>query len=411
RRSNKELERRNRESMELLAKRVPSAIESLPTELLELIFLETSRCTQSFPKRRSALDVRSFPWAAGKVCSQWRALVLSLPALWSEVTLVIDQPTPRDGRNVEVWQYKCIPLPSNLIGGCSERWKIASVRTLLDRALLAQINDRLPLLEALDWFHFPSLLAKTIVAPSLRDLTLGTASFTRSFPQWAQLEKIHLCNHPILAPILDELRVLQSSPNLQQLSITSEFPILCQPELKFANLHILECPAFVLDAFLELPRLEKLTLLASQFKPTSVQLSFPLFTGPLNLPCNLDSMMLINIVEKFPALESLDLTCAHAADSWHAIVKYLTVDPSRPHVAALPHLHCIRIRTSNKNQMVRCIKMLESRFSSQYDLPRLKSVKWFGWDQLQKPGTAIKKRLDELKQQGLEVNVSAWSAL
>ncbi|KAJ7578683.1 hypothetical protein C8J56DRAFT_1170423, partial [Mycena floridula] len=65
---------------------VPSPIEELPNEILQLIFLEAR---ESFSYESCALDISSFRWAAGRVSCRWRQLSLSCPEMWNYVNVAI----------------------------------------------------------------------------------------------------------------------------------------------------------------------------------------------------------------------------------------------------------------------------------------------------------------------------------
>ncbi|KAJ7579910.1 hypothetical protein C8J56DRAFT_1169698 [Mycena floridula] len=293
-------------------------IETLPNEVLGLIFVESCELYEQ------ALDAKSFPWIAGKVCRRWREIALSFSPLWNQLDLRLSTnaagvtTTGLYGRghqlrssSAEILQ-ECLRRSKNsslkiqisyvardrekssavsdlllLVGAHSERWKSAVVWVQVSSfawSLFRQVHNHLPRLEMLHWQGLPHPLAKTIVAPSLWKMNLTELSCTRSFPQWSQLKQITLDTSYGLAPpsdqlssIIHDLRTLQASHQLVRLELNSSSTLdshLQHAEFQFNHLRVLRCRPSMSKVFLKLPALEELDLSPGL---TSGLASFPAF--------------------------------------------------------------------------------------------------------------------------------------
>ncbi|KAJ7460297.1 hypothetical protein FB451DRAFT_1270929 [Mycena latifolia] len=150
------------------------------------------------------------PWVFGQVCGQWRALALSLPNLWTQITLA-SRSTPRKIAMLETQlarsanapldvvirvtgalrDYCFAPFLDTLVGQCA-RWR--RVQLEFDSTLKFQLGalGPMPLLEELVVGTHVHLETYDFLedARSLRKIVLsdGDASFIRYIPlPWAQL--------------------------------------------------------------------------------------------------------------------------------------------------------------------------------------------------------------------------------
>ncbi|KAJ7579890.1 hypothetical protein C8J56DRAFT_963773, partial [Mycena floridula] len=298
-------------------------------------------------------------------------------------------------------------------------------------SLFRQVHDRLSRLEVLYWNGLPNPSTNFIVAPSLWKINLTDLSCTQAFPQWPQLKQIIINTSYGLARASDQLslmihdlRILQGSRQLVRLELDSkvDFSSLRQAELQFDHLRILRCSLSMLDMFLTLPALKDLDLTWGQgFE------SFPAFlhrTAP-----KLRSLTLPSLVsdERFSrsVIDGLDMLPSHTILSmhhypgtlrrqtlvgriqsfWqekeksHAIIDHLRVDPDHLDQAPVPNLQHLRFWG---NFIPGFLDMVESRFSTEYAFPRLKSLEW-SIRAAEDP--KVTKRINILREQGLKVKL------
>ncbi|KAJ7572668.1 hypothetical protein C8J56DRAFT_988039 [Mycena floridula] len=390
-------------------------LEAIPNELLRVIFVEA--CTAVDKEELSALDMRACRWTIGQVCGLWREIALSCPQMWDDLEVMVSS-SSRDGNRL-MFQARCGKrlLPSKsadilqehlsrsrnssisvkmhcsavyseiderkgaelfrLVGGYSEKWKDASLKMQeksMNQALFTQVNGRLSRLEKLSWDPLPYPLPNTIVAPCLRDIDIGQASITRSFPQWAQLQRI-LSNYPWH----DDLRALQQCHHLHQLRLLNLRSQTVQPELIFAHLRVLTCTPSALKVFLELPSLEELHLydhdpnlaatiaFIQRLSPRLTSFTFPTSYKSSDLEC----YIAIDILKMLPGLKTLNILRFEGHGT--KIIKYLTVDSNHLDDAVLPELQHIKLETPDVEKICSSIKMIESRFF----VLGLKSVEWW----------------------------------
>ncbi|KAJ7584644.1 hypothetical protein C8J56DRAFT_1090481, partial [Mycena floridula] len=447
-------------------------IERLPIELLELIFIATCKIRPS----PSVLDVKSFPWVAGQVCTRWRLVALRLPEIWSHIDLHFKtireeglgtrglvsrlvRRTWNGGEGSEVrfdgdewhklpkssaeiikeyhFRSRSIPLTISItvvcahdsghpkvianlldiIGAHSEKWKSAflSINSrLLTQSLFSQVNGQLSCLEKLTWHDYPPAIH--IVAPKIVALDVPGRSITECLPSWAQLQQITVNS-------LRDLRLLQGSQQLQHLHLGEKPLPGTDPELTFNHLRSLSCYPTSLDAFLELPALEVLKLHPMKLesnssrliRPSSLPNSLPEFVRritpqlkELDLPgfrTKKDSIIVIEALEMLPNLQILKLgASAHTIGAYSSLLKYMTIHEIYPDQSPLLHLQHLRISPIYESEMWVFLDMIQSRFSTKYDFPRLKSVQFREmdttlWWNLLTDGT--KRRIDELESRGL----------
>ncbi|KAJ7579703.1 hypothetical protein C8J56DRAFT_963411 [Mycena floridula] len=401
----------------------------LPNEILEHIFLMVHKEHDA----HSALDLQAFRWVAGQVCSRWREIILFLSPLWKDFSLDMRKSWKdgsqclmfRDGdaeskelprRPADILQEhlrrsRNCPLSVNLnyssesdeylenpasdlfavIGAHSEQWKDARLAVhspYMAQLLFDQVNGRLPHLERLRWHPFPNPLPDAILAPNLCDLDiLSNILLTTAFPLWLQLKRITI-NSIQRDNILTELRILQSSQQLEEIHFQGRWFNNMPPELNFDHLRCLTCAASGLDLFLNLPALEVLNLTSDtnlSALPAFIQRTAPGLSS-LTLPNLLrpeSCLIIIDVLEMLPGL------------------KILSVDPRKTlDQASLPNLQHLAIRI-NTGESVAFIEMIQSRISDQYEFPRLRSAELIkGREQIPEG------YLEELMQKGLRVTFS-----
>ncbi|KAJ7585770.1 hypothetical protein C8J56DRAFT_892454 [Mycena floridula] len=448
-----------------------SPIETLPNDVLELIFLEVarmreSRGTSSHPT--PALDMKFFPWASGQVCSRWRRLALSHPRMWNNIyvemhdwpsqkeTMVLcanSRETPLSQLSVaEIMKERLVRCRSSpititiradlnreenievakmlaVLGAHSEQWKSVSLdisNEALAKSLFCQVNGQLPCLEKLQWDSLCAILWYNcdVVAPRLSNLTMSGSSSIGSLP-WSQLTEVSFFSGA--HPTLENLRTLQRSDKLTKLKFQwASIKPPYQSELRFNNLRVLSCCLPVLHAFLELPALEVLHLkIDRNFCHFSTMLAFiqrcsPSLKSLALPPIFRDESTVIEILNMLPDLHTLSI---NAVDSNKyrgvlTVVDHLMVHPGRLEATLLPNLQHLRIQDletspalprsavkETKAMMEKFIKLVESRFSTDSGLPRLKSVEWVDIDE----ELEVHKHLFTMMKRGLTVkSTSRW---
>ncbi|KAJ7596393.1 hypothetical protein C8J56DRAFT_1021015 [Mycena floridula] len=425
-------------------------IEKLPNELLQTIFWEATSSKNWWDP--CPLDLRAFPWVAGQVSRRWRGLALSFPQMWSDVKLRMMGGIRETGdascctgelrialssKAPEILEEYLLRSKNSsitvhirssnfsvsrslasthkvleVLGGHSERWKSATVNidnVSTQTLVFTQVNGRIPRLEKFYWCHEPlksNPLPSAIVAPRLRELSLGEIPCTQSFPQWAQLQRIGLHN-----PTIEDLRVFQESHQLNHLHITGHFrDSPAQPDLKFSHLRILDCHPSMLKTFKELPALRELhpmgdgqeQLMTTKLFIQRLSLRLIAFTFPWSTSD--DSSIVVDILRILPGLQTLNMQYLSGV-MWKAAMDYLELDPERLDDLHLPELEHVEILTRRKPEIHHCIAMIESRFSVQSDFPRLKSIAWYSFPPmtLNDFPDNVKMRLEALGRRGLKV--------
>ncbi|KAK7055766.1 hypothetical protein R3P38DRAFT_3304868 [Favolaschia claudopus] len=197
-------------------------ITSIPSEILCYIFtlVPVSPRTDSSPipvvgPRGSR--VLSGPWIFGQVCSQWRALALAFPALWTPLTIFATTLTAREYNLLHVQLERTREAPLDLhirfayysgkefdtllhdLVNHSQRWRSLHFEADGSRAFQSEAfstlgPDSLPLLQEL---VFGGTRADTLTkydffkdAPALRRVVLGAQGGAQVWPivlPWAQL--------------------------------------------------------------------------------------------------------------------------------------------------------------------------------------------------------------------------------
>ncbi|KAJ7579920.1 hypothetical protein C8J56DRAFT_283958 [Mycena floridula] len=427
-------------------------IDTLPSELLAHIFLAVEEDSEIF-----ALDVRAFRWIAGQVCSRWRKIALFSSPMWQDLTVEIYQ--YRDEVSVTVGKYQegqridiqeAMPKTSadiirehllrsrncpitlsihcsadnhaaaNLlavIGAHSEQWKEVTLdihSETIAQLFFTQINRHLSRLEKLAWFDFPPRFANIIVAPILRDITIPNRSCTRAFPNWSQLQCITFGVHHAGSTklyILDDLRILQESQRLTQLNLYTELPDSSQPELEFKHLRALLCCSSTFNAFLELPVLEELHLTSD--RDLAVILRFIQQKSPtlvsLTLPGLRDANIITDILDFTRTLTTLDISRIQSAIAWSKLMRYLFLDSEHLDRATLPNLRSFSVSIPmhiDPEMTTMLIDMVNSRFSDDYDFPRLRSLEW--WGSSMDHARAVSQCVEKLEKRALKVTRHRW---
>ncbi|KAJ7579739.1 hypothetical protein C8J56DRAFT_963504 [Mycena floridula] len=436
---------------EMTWQHVAAPIQALPNEILELIFIEAWKPFRCLP----SLDTVTFEWIAGQVCARWRQVALLLAQMWSELNVnilegydggtgvgtvrrggkisrllpssgeILQERLLRSGNSPLTVRIHCTsdhrannstPVASRLfsiIAAHSQRWKDVDIYItdqITAHFLFNQVNGRVPRLEKLQWRS--GSLPNIVLAPSLCDLHIVGMSPTQWFPRWSQLQRVTL-SALSSDRILDELHVLQTSQKLKEIRLTEnnmfDLPgkdFRCQPGLKFEHLRVLYCWSSILDIFLELPALEMLELSSVTYMsrlPASIQRTCPALTS-LILPTVKNDFdfthILVDTLNLTPGLTTLDMSNIRHQNTVLGLLKYLSIHPEHPDRASLKNLQHVRIALRDPMEISAFLQMIQSRFSTLYDFPRLKTVTWTN---KQSNLDGVKEHIKEMEKRGLQI--------
>ncbi|KAJ7575726.1 hypothetical protein C8J56DRAFT_900696 [Mycena floridula] len=402
-----------------------SPIDRLATGILELIVLEGGKSWDRVSGRdmklsgseksknegelrcSPALDMKSFPWVAGQVSSRWRQIALCFPEMWSQVWLELprwsQRPMPMKcgirgpempwspsyaqileerllrAKNFplqvtiivyfellhrESLSYKAIPKLLSIIGAHSEKWKDVFLfinNETMTQALFNQVNGHVPSLEIWKLYKFHPIT--NIVAPSLREFAIRGASCIQAFPQWSQLKRITIHRDSASnEEIFEELSVLQGSEQLLELDIQQTGFNHPSADLKFDHLRLLRCFPSSLD------RASPLALTTLILPP---------------LPASSDASGFKEILNMLPMLQELTMDRVLKSDTWFALMVFMRADLISLDRTPIPHLQHLSVNYTSYGGdfwegILPWINMVESRFSSQYGFPRLRSIEISG---------------------------------
>ncbi|KAJ7598971.1 hypothetical protein C8J56DRAFT_881516 [Mycena floridula] len=411
------------ENNEIADELVGCPIEALPSDVLELIFLE---CHGPFKRVQSALDMKAFPWISAQM---WNDLYLKFTWNGEGTPVLIDGIPPSQYSTVIMQErlLRCGGIPLTIcikfvgigapvkgdevekliaiIGAHSEQWQAAELDIWdqsLTLSLFNQINDHLPRLEKLKWNCSPRTLPNVVVAPRLYSLGVHPASLTSFFP-WHQLTAITLTADD--EQTLVQLRILQKSEKLEQLTLfTTDNSV--QHELKFKHLRVLCSTIAPLDLFLELPSLEVLDVKwpGGKFSPlrTFINRSSPSLKS-LSLPMIFsepDLRLVIDVLDMLPGLQKFSFYFNKA------IVKHLLVDPNRSEGVALPNLRHLCLHSVPTGRMkLSCVELIESRFSADHNFARLESAEWNDSGESLDKAPKTHGRLVAMQRRGLQLTL------
>ncbi|KAJ7598110.1 hypothetical protein C8J56DRAFT_1020146 [Mycena floridula] len=429
-----------------------SSLDRVSTEVLQLIFNEACPpCDPYAIRAKTALDMRAPEWALGQVCSHWRQAIIGFHALWGR-KIHLDLQSLKPGRTyvkyskhqlgyrlpkhwaailqerllrsgnfpLELYLFHLshrnieIPVISEIIsivGAHSHHWRDAAIyisSPSMTQTLLAQVNGRLPLLETLTWGFLPPSLPEMIVAPFLSHIHILETPSIQAFP-WPQLTSIILGGSE--SKSIADLRILQGCSKLSKITVHNHDPPPgpLEPELTFEHLSVLECSAYMMDVFLKLAVLGRLDLKSGVENIHA----FPAFIRRTGAPITSfrlsesvqkeqDAISIVAALDMLRGLTTLEMTDLRGP-AWLALVQYLRVNPNRLDCASLPNLQYLHLGTDTQ-AVGAGIEMIESRYSDQYDVPRLKSVEWSGMS-IQTPETkaagGVIERIKDLVGRGL----------
>ncbi|KAJ6601018.1 hypothetical protein DFH09DRAFT_1126505 [Mycena vulgaris] len=350
------------------------SIRCLPDDVLGEIFSHTVPDTQP---GQSILD-RS-PWVLGRVCSRWRAVGLSLSALWSIVDCSLPpfivrahlERSKARGLTVQLTRFDSDTESIASVVECSSRWETVDLEGLYVHAspLLARVHGKLPMLRELKYQHSLGVGSSRgpgafQIAPKLSSVTVtGRASL--QLP-WSQITSLRQSISKI-----DGLNHLASIRNLVELSLTGDIPTTLSSArsrgLRESSIAELPClrVLFIDDGefldFLVLPMLEdiwisrKATPLASLIDRSSCRLR------KFSILEYFSSQGVLYILDRTPALLEMRLLISDDVDS---LIAHLTIphDADNHFRPPCPELHSISLYILNPRPDCDLLgEMIESR--------------------------------------------------
>ncbi|KAJ7155213.1 hypothetical protein C8R46DRAFT_1117225 [Mycena filopes] len=216
-----------------------SPVRALPPEILQEIFMA---CLPT--KHFAIMHASEAPLVLGRVCSRWRAISLSTPALWSSIHIVPSALGDENGASLTTWlersgnctlRISIAPADNDLskvlaiLLPYSRRWMALKMPEVPAKAaaLWNLSSDAVPLLEELelvnnDWDGEETVAAMQFftVPRNLRSVSLPTYNPLPACP-WSQITDLRL--HPRHRTLLDldaVVGVLSQCVNLQSCHLT-----------------------------------------------------------------------------------------------------------------------------------------------------------------------------------------------
>ncbi|KAF7347142.1 hypothetical protein MVEN_01468600 [Mycena venus] len=194
-----------------------SVIRRLPGDVLGEIFSYTT------PDESHRRVIDRSPWVLGRVCSQWRAISVSLSTLWSDV----DSSLPLPVLMSQLERSKGCGLTIRLIYSetealdplidCSTHWETVDIEMGVNMLpLLDRVYGKVPMLRHLKCRDSTGVGSCTSfqIAPNLSTVIINGKAMLRL--PWMQLTRLRQ-----RVPSIDDLTQLGSARNLVELSLTN----------------------------------------------------------------------------------------------------------------------------------------------------------------------------------------------
>ncbi|KAJ6601029.1 hypothetical protein DFH09DRAFT_554672 [Mycena vulgaris] len=354
------------------------SIRCLPDDVLGEIFSQAVPDTQ---RHRSIVE--KSPWILGRVCRRWRAVSISHPTLWSDISSDL----PAGIRAAHLERSKACGLTIRLLNhrdtqaispllDCSSRWETAHLHIGIDMLpMLNSVRGKVPMLRELTYGGIMGGGSCTAfqIAPKLSCVTITDGAPLDLLP-WPQLRRLRReglfpSYHPLPGPSPDvnRLNQLAFARNLVELSLTGVFPKALssvRPRPSMVELTCLRALCIDDGDFLEffvLPVLEDICVshrpapIASfidrsscNLRKFTIQSHCPVRDLLSILDCT-PSLLEIRLV----ALAGIDLLLAHLTIPSNAATDF------RPPCPELRSLSLCNINTQHECSLV--VNMMESR--------------------------------------------------
>ncbi|KAK0479573.1 hypothetical protein IW261DRAFT_1564215 [Armillaria novae-zelandiae] len=362
---------------------ITSVIRRLPAEIIAEILLHTRPAWQQLEEYPIVHNTCQGPWSHSRVSYMWRIISLSLPQIWSDLT--IDEVTATKCRDrlhvLKLWLERSGNKSLRVIGNIEGEAIIPEYDNMM-RMLVAESHRW-------DIFMWNVELARRKSTPPggieayCRQVALTTEVWDGPVDQDIQrpnLRMYHLGGSGIDS---DVFRLLRSAPNLEALSLDIRIRSRFLPDETMVFTHIQRLELYYrsvnLLKYLSLPLLRALVITTTSFRLVAEFLRRS--QCPLEILCIRDPVLLdarmIQVLEAVPTLKELFLSWTHectvdsASVDSHIILEKLTVKEGRP--LLLPSLTTFSMDVYNDTNLDALFDMLESRCTEMEDRP-LKEV-------------------------------------
>ncbi|KAK0209270.1 hypothetical protein DFS33DRAFT_521544 [Desarmillaria ectypa] len=350
---------------------ITSAVRRLPAEIIAEILLHARPGWRQLEEYPIVHNTSCGPWSYSRVSYLWRTVSLSLPQIWSDLT--IDELTATKCRTrlqvLKLWLKRSGNKTLRMVGN------------IQGEAIIPQYEDIMRMLVAeshrWDIFLWDVVLLRRKSAPAegdeafCRQETLAAEVWDGPADQdllRPNLRMYHLGGSDVDS---DPFRLLQCAPNLEALSLGIEIQDRFLPDktMVFTNIQRLEVDyrSFDLIKYLTLPLLRVLVITTFSCRVVAEFLRrsrCPLETLSVRDPVPLDARM-VQVLEAVPTLKELLLSwtqeCApgSAGVDNETVLEKLTVKEGRP--LLLPSLTTFSMDVDNDTDLNALFDMLESR--------------------------------------------------
>ncbi len=356
---------------------ITSVIRRLPAEIIAEILLHTRPAWDQLEDYPIVHDTRRGPWSHSRVSYMWRTISLSLPQIWSDLT--IDEVTSTKCRA----RLQVLKLWLERSGNKSLR----IVGNIEGEAIIPEYEDMMKMLVAeshrWDIFLWNVGLVRRKCTPTeayCLQAVLATEVWDGPADQDIQRPNFRMYHLGGSGIDSDPFRLLRSAPNLEALSLNIRIRSRFLPDktMVLANIQRLELyyRSYNLLKYLTLPLLRTLVITTTSFRLTAEFLrrsQCPLETLSIRDPGAPLDARLVQVLEAVPTLKELLLSWTHectagssGVDS-HIILEKLTVKKGRP--LLLPSLATFSMDVYNDTDLTALFDMLESRCTEMEDRP------------------------------------------
>ncbi|KAJ7631603.1 hypothetical protein DFH06DRAFT_1438742 [Mycena polygramma] len=431
------LDQRRHESREKIRmhKAVISPLRHLPPELLGRIFLLTLPDLEQEQDRSFRRRMARSPWVLTRICSRWRKIAISLPSLWTTITLAHFQDpgctSPLDMLKTELLRSANAPLsiivppfhePSlleelalalTLVLESSARWESLEIPT--GAIFCKTFSGQVPLLRKLYIgggrsrpVHSVGQHAqpRVLVAPALRDIALHGSPFPLVLP-WAQMTRYEAVStwsdHLAVLPLMVQLREAHLCLKETKLPSQLEKRVVI-PTLRKLYLRGADCYPTIPDN-LVVPALEDLWIDGEQVEYLD---AFPWLR---HSPCRLKRLAIateapaaciIEFFRCFPTITELTIT------GWHDR-KLSDVLRAMEDITILPNLKRLAISLHSSDELDAVDTFMSVLHIRSSNALKFAAVTWSDEDFLLGPDLRAKlKQVSE--EQGVHVSVDKPTA-
>ncbi|KAK0436534.1 hypothetical protein EV421DRAFT_1110530 [Armillaria borealis] len=356
---------------------ITSVVRRLPAEIIAEILLHTRPAWRQLEEYPIVHDTRRGPWSHSRVSYMWRTISLSLPQIWSDLTL--DEVTATKCRArlqmLKLWLERSGNKSLRIIGNIEGEAIIPEYEDIM-RMLVAESHRW-------DIFMWNVGLVRRKSTPAeayYRQAALATEVWDGPADQDIQRSNLRMYHLGGSGVDSDPFRLLRSAPNLEALSLGIRIRSRFLPDKTtvLTNIQRLELDyrSFNLLKYLTLPLLRALVITTISFRLVAEFLrrsQCPLEILSIRDPgAPLDARM-VQVLEAVPTLKELllswtqECTVGSASVDSHIILEKLTVKEGRP--LLLPSLTTLSMDVYNDTDLNALFDMLESRCTEMEDRP------------------------------------------